>query len=215
MKRSLVLLSFLPLVITGAPRAAASPGVPTDPVVAESVVDWDQLAECESSGRWDINTGNGYYGGLQFDQSTWHANGGLAHAPRADLASRQAQIAVAEHLAAQRGLAPWPVCGSRASRSGAHVAPPPSVADGPTAGAAAVPLPGSGSAADADTPAEVPCDALPAGTCQTVREGDTLSAIAESHQTPGGWTTLFQLNHAVIGDDPDLLLPGAPLRLQP
>ncbi|MBO1418748.1 transglycosylase family protein, partial [Streptomyces sp. FH025] len=74
--------------------------------------DWDRVAACESSGDWHINNGNGYFGGLQFDQSTWRANGGLAYASRADLASREEQIAVAEHLADRRGLSPWPVCGA-------------------------------------------------------------------------------------------------------
>ncbi|MFD0526194.1 transglycosylase family protein [Kitasatospora arboriphila] len=77
-------------------------------------VDWDRIAACESGGRWHANTGNGYYGGLQFDRATWHTNGGTAYAARPDLATREQQIAVAEHLAAHRGLTPWPTCGTRA-----------------------------------------------------------------------------------------------------
>jgi len=71
-------------------------------------VNWDAIAECESGGDWHINTGNGYYGGLQFAQSTWEANGGLAYAPRADLATREQQIAVASRLS----LSAWPHCGA-------------------------------------------------------------------------------------------------------
>lgn len=70
-------------------------------------VNWDAIAQCESRGNWHINTGNGYYGGLQFLQSTWVANGGLAYAQRADLATREQQIAVASKLP----LSAWPVCG--------------------------------------------------------------------------------------------------------
>ena len=71
---------------------------------------WDRIAQCESTGNWSINTGNGYYGGLQFDNSTWASGGGTAYAPRADLASKEQQIAVAENVAASRGSSPW-ACG--------------------------------------------------------------------------------------------------------
>ena len=75
-------------------------------------LNWDAVAECESGGDWHINTGNGYYGGLQFDYSTWLSNGGGAYAPRADLATREEQIAVATRLYNASGSSPWPVCGS-------------------------------------------------------------------------------------------------------
>jgi len=68
---------------------------------------WDGIAACESGGNWSINTGNGYYGGLQFTQATWAGAGGLAYAPRADLATPQQQIAIASKLS----LSNWPVCG--------------------------------------------------------------------------------------------------------
>jgi uncharacterized protein YabE (DUF348 family) len=74
-------------------------------------LDWDAVAQCESGGDWQINTGNGYYGGLQFDLPTWLANGGGAYAARPDLATRAQQIAVANHLYARAGSSPWPVCG--------------------------------------------------------------------------------------------------------
>jgi uncharacterized protein YabE (DUF348 family) len=75
-------------------------------------LDWDAVAACESGGDWSINTGNGYYGGLQFDSSTWLANGGGAYAPRADLATREEQIAIATKIYDSRGSSPWPVCGA-------------------------------------------------------------------------------------------------------
>lgn len=75
--------------------------------------DWDALAQCESGGDWAINTGNGYYGGLQFSQSTWEAYGGTEFAPRADLATREQQIAVAERTLAGQGWGAWPACSSQ------------------------------------------------------------------------------------------------------
>ena len=82
------------------------------PAVSANGLNWDAVAACESGGNWHINTGNGFYGGLQFDQGTWASNGGLAYAPRADLATREQQIAVANRLYAARGSSPWPVCGA-------------------------------------------------------------------------------------------------------
>lgn len=72
--------------------------------------DWDALAQCESGGDWAINTGNGFYGGLQFQQSTWEGYGGTEFAPRADLATREQQIAVAERTLAGQGWGAWPAC---------------------------------------------------------------------------------------------------------
>ena len=68
---------------------------------------WDKVAQCESGGNWHINTGNGYYGGLQFLTSTWLAHGGGQFAPRADLASREQQITVANRIYATSGLSQW------------------------------------------------------------------------------------------------------------
>ncbi len=68
---------------------------------------WDRIAQCESSGNWSINTGNGYYGGLQFATASWLSNGGDDFAPRADLASRAEQITVANRYYAKAGLGPW------------------------------------------------------------------------------------------------------------
>jgi hypothetical protein len=69
--------------------------------------DWTGVAQCESGGNWHINTGNGYYGGLQFATASWLANGGDDFASRADLASRAEQITVANRYYAKAGLGPW------------------------------------------------------------------------------------------------------------
>jgi uncharacterized protein YabE (DUF348 family) len=103
-----------PPASTGGSTATPAPSTPPASTGGGggSGVNWDGIADCESSGNWAINTGNGYYGGLQFDNRTWLGAGGGAYAPRADLASREAQIAVAEVLYSQRGLSPW-ACGYR------------------------------------------------------------------------------------------------------
>ncbi|AXJ10389.1 resuscitation-promoting factor [Arthrobacter sp. PM3] len=75
---------------------------------------WDKIAQCESGGNWSINTGNGYYGGLQFDIRTWLGSGGGAYAPNASLATKAQQIDIANRVYAQRGLGPWG-CGWAAS----------------------------------------------------------------------------------------------------
>lgn len=72
--------------------------------------DWDLLASCESSGNWSINTGNGFYGGVQFSQSSWEFAGGLKYAARADLATREQQIEIAEVLLSIQGHLAWPDC---------------------------------------------------------------------------------------------------------
>jgi LysM repeat protein len=94
-----------------APSAPASAPASTVAISDGSV--WDRLAACESGGNWAINTGNGYFGGLQFTQGTWISNGGGVYAPRADLASRDQQIAVAQKIQAGRGWAPWPACSAK------------------------------------------------------------------------------------------------------
>lgn len=96
-----------PAAATGAsPTGSASDGRGGCPAQGNAV--WDRLAQCESGQNWSINTGNGYYGGLQFDVATWRAHGGTGY-PHEH--SRAEQIAVAERLRAARGFAPWPACG--------------------------------------------------------------------------------------------------------
>lgn len=90
-------------------RVGAKPGTEVPPVT--NGARWDAIAACESGNNWSINTGNGYYGGVQFDQSTWERNGGLRYASRADLATREEQIAIAEVTRARQGWGAWPVCG--------------------------------------------------------------------------------------------------------
>ena len=92
-------------------RVGAKPGTQVPPV--RNGATWDALSVCESGGNWAINTGNGFYGGVQFNQSTWERHGGLRYAPRADLATREEQIAIAEVTRARQGWGAWPVCSRR------------------------------------------------------------------------------------------------------
>ncbi|WP_099051539.1 resuscitation-promoting factor [Mycobacteroides salmoniphilum] len=92
-------------------RVGAKPGTEVPTVTRGSA--WDALASCEAGGNWAINTGNGFYGGVQFDYGTWLAHGGAKYAPRADLATREEQIAIAEKTLAVQGWGAWPVCSAR------------------------------------------------------------------------------------------------------
>ncbi|WP_027501118.1 resuscitation-promoting factor [Rhodococcus sp. UNC363MFTsu5.1] len=92
-------------------RVGAKPGTEVPPVTNGAT--WDALAQCEATGNWHINTGNGFYGGVQFDQNTWERQGGLKYAPRADLATREEQIAIASRTQATQGWGAWPSCTSR------------------------------------------------------------------------------------------------------
>lgn len=106
------------------PAGAAHPGSPG--VVGHGPQDcgpggewpWDCVADCESGGRWAVNTGNGFYGGLQFWQPTWEEYGGLLFAARADLASREQQIRVAEDVLGAQGWEAWPACAKRYGLAG-------------------------------------------------------------------------------------------------
>ncbi|MET9439499.1 transglycosylase family protein [Streptomyces sp. NPDC006610] len=165
---------------------------------------WDRIAQCESGGNWHINTGNGYYGGLQFSAGTWRAFGGAAYAPRADLATRDQQIAVATKVQRVQGWGAWPTC---AARAGAH-------GDAPATGTpSGSPAPGAAPAAPSNAPARPSAhtDRSASRGDYTVRRGDTLSVIAARHGTT--WQRLYDVNRAVIGADPDVIVPGQRLDL--
>ncbi|MER5788124.1 transglycosylase family protein [Streptomyces sp. NPDC001980] len=179
---------------------------------------WDRIAQCESGGNWHINTGNGYYGGLQFSASTWRAYGGTAYAATADQASREAQIAVATKVQHAQGWGAWPVCSGRAGATGSA----PESASVTTKSSTESATKSSKSSTTTTTRKSTPAAKTPqrstTGTGRTsakgdytVREGDTLSQIAERHGTT--WQRLYAANKAVIGDDPNLIVPGQRLAL--
>ncbi|MDI3213633.1 transglycosylase family protein [Arthrobacter sp. AL12] len=205
--------------------SAANAAVPT----ATSSSVWDSLAECESSGNWGINTGNGYSGGLQFSPSTWAAYGGTGSAASA---SREQQIAVAERVQAGQGWGAWPSCSAKLGLTGGAVAPQstslaPASVPAPAAKAPAKSVapkaPAKAVAPKAAAPkAAAPKAAAPAarhvaevplsGESYTIQSGDTLSKVAEKLNIAGGWQLLADANAATISD-PDVVFPGQVLQL--
>ncbi|MEU3949500.1 transglycosylase family protein [Streptomyces sp. NPDC029526] len=224
------------LTVTAGGAGMALPLMGAGVAEAADVETWDRVAACESTDDWDINTGNGYYGGLQFSQSTWEEYGGTRYAPRADLATKDQQIAIAEKVLDGQGPGAWPVCSKRAglTRGGPEPEIRPSAdradrddarrGDGRDSGG------GNGSAgkdargsagrtkADRTTVEDVKPQKTPqsrAGRAEmyTVVRGDTLSGIASGEQLRGGWQALYDANRSAIGADPDLILPGQRLAL--
>ncbi|KUL21822.1 transglycosylase family protein [Streptomyces regalis] len=187
-----VLLAPLGLLAATGNAAAADGGV------------WDRIAQCESGGNWHINTGNGYYGGLQFAASTWRAYGGTAYASTADQASKDQQIAVATKVQRAQGWGAWPTCSARAGAYGS--APAASIAGSAPSTKAAPSTP-------SQTPERSSGHATRGSSRgdYTVREGDTLSGIAARHGTT--WQRLYAANKSVIGGDPHLIVPGQRLEL--
>ncbi|MEU3660535.1 transglycosylase family protein [Streptomyces sp. NPDC032940] len=203
------------LTVTAGGAGIALPLIGTGTAQAADVETWDKVAACESSGDWDIDTGNGYHGGLQFTQSTWEAFGGTAYAPRADLATKDQQIAVAEKVLDGQGPGAWPVCSVRAglTRGGETPDVHPAGGAGAEEGAAGKSAGASGKAPDV-RPQTTPQSRAGKARMYTVVTGDTLSGIADSHRVPGGWEGLYEANRASIGADPDLILPGQRLALR-
>jgi murein DD-endopeptidase MepM/ murein hydrolase activator NlpD len=212
------------LTVTAGGAGMALPLIGTGSVHAADLETWDQVAACESSGDWDINTGNGYYGGLQFTQSTWEAYGGTRYAPRADLATKDQQIAIAEKVLDGQGPGAWPVCSQRAGLTRGGGAPDirPAGGEKKTPAESTDRSAKGGKAAKDDKAETKAADVQPQTTPQsragrsrmyTVISGDTLSGIAEERRLRGGWQGLYDANREEIGDDPDLIFPGQRLSL--
>ncbi|MFF7200266.1 transglycosylase family protein [Streptomyces sp. NPDC008141] len=207
------------LTVTAGGAGMALPLIGAGTTHAASVDVWEKVAACESTNNWRINTGNGYYGGLQFTQSTWEAYGGRQYAPRADLASKDQQIAVAEKVLKGQGPRAWPVCSARAGLTRGGDAP--DIA--PDRRLAAKADAKSQQSDRRDRPAAQRQSAPPKATPTTVpthREGytvargDSLSRIADAEDVRGGWQGLYAQNRTVVGPDPDLIHPGQKLILR-
>lgn len=207
--RNVARLALAGLVV-GAPLALAVP--------AQAAPNWDALAQCESGGRWNINTGNGYSGGLQFSPSTWRAYGGTQYAATAAGATREQQIAIAERVLAGQGAGAWPACTRKTgwNNGGGAVAAPKAAAP-KAAPKAATPKPKAAPKKAAAAPKAAPVAAAPAtpknGADYTVQPGDTLSKIAAAQGIQGGWTAVFDRNRDVISD-PDLIFPNQQIDLR-
>nr|WSX73426.1 transglycosylase family protein [Streptomyces sp. NBC_00899]WSX80508.1 transglycosylase family protein [Streptomyces sp. NBC_00899] len=220
------------LTVTAGGAGLALPLIGLSSAHAESAGVWDKVANCESSGNWHINTGNGYYGGLQFTSSTWKSFGGGTYAARADMATKNQQIAVAERVLRSQGPGAWPVCSVRAgltreAATASHTVQVPAAKIRPatahtgtakkaprahTGTAKPSPARSTAKSAPAATHAQAPAKA--AGHDRyTVVPGDTLSGIAADQHVRGGWPKLYADNRSVVGGDPDLILPGQRLAL--
>jgi nucleoid-associated protein YgaU len=190
--------------LTGAVAAAALIAVsPSGSASAASVSTWDRVAQCESSGNWHINTGNGFYGGLQFTSSTWAGYGGRSYAPRADLATKAQQIVVAERVLRGQGPGAWPMCSVRAGLSRGGPAPY-------RAHTRDSPRKASPSGRKPLRPRHEPSRGTAAAGSYTVRPGDWLSTVARAHGVT--WQQLWSVNRDRV-TDPDLIYPGQRLRL--
>jgi LysM repeat protein len=194
--------------LAGVPVAAGATvvglSVLSTPAQAATTHDWTGVAQCESGGDWDINTGNGYYGGLQFSQSTWAGYGGTALAPRADLATPAEQVQIAEEVLAGQGIGAWPTCGKKLAEG---TTPAAAQAAAPAV-AAQQPAPAAEQPAAAQAPAEQ--GTAPAGS-YTVKRGDTVAKIAKAHGQ--SWRKLYKRNAEVIGSNPNRITPGMVLAL--
>ncbi|MBQ0826038.1 transglycosylase family protein [Streptomyces tagetis] len=209
------------LTVTAGGAGMALPFIGGGTALAADVGTWDKVAACEASGDWDINTGNGYFGGLQFTRSTWAAFGGTAYAPRADLATKDQQIAVAEKVLDGQGPGAWPVCSARAGLTRGGASPDIHPAGKPES---AVPVEKKSTARSKSTaasghavdvrPQTTPQSRAGSARMYTVVTGDTLSGIADAERVAGGWQRLYEANRAAIGTDPDLILPGQRLSLR-
>ena len=184
---------------TTGPLALAALGTVVAPAAhAAPSVNWDAIAQCESSGNWAANTGNGFFGGLQFTQSTWKAFGGSGTPQHA---SREQQIAVAEKVLDGQGIGAWPVCGKHGSsgksvstsRHSASTEKPATTRHSTSTGRSSTPK----HAASGD---------------YTVAAGDTLGSIAGAHGVDGGWKALADANPDIAAH-PDLIMPGQQLTL--
>lgn len=210
-------LAFAGIAATGVGLAAA-------PANAASGSTWDALAQCESGGNWAINTGNGYYGGLQFNLGTWQANGGAGNPASA---SRGAQIAVAERVLASQGWGAWPACSAKLGLSGTTGAAPQAAAPAPAAPAPAAPqqqaapqqaapttqaAPSTTQAAPKPAAPSKPAPVKTSGKTYTIVSGETLDSIATKLKIDGGWNKLWAANTSTI-DDANLVYAGQELQL--
>ncbi|WP_042403296.1 transglycosylase family protein [Streptacidiphilus carbonis] len=233
-KKSRLRAAVLAGVVVAAPVAGL---VTATSASAADTSTWDAVAQCESTGNWSINTGNGYYGGLQFSDSTWAAYGGTAYASSADQASKSQQIAVAEKVLASQGPGAWPVCGPQAglsqgsantsssaststgsgssssSSSSHHSSNYSSSADNSSSYSSKASTPSTSTSSSDSSSSSSPAasTSTASGASYTVKSGDTLSAIAAANGT--SWQKLYQENKSTVGSNPNLIYVGQTLTI--
>ncbi|HTJ69200.1 MAG TPA: transglycosylase family protein [Actinospica sp.] len=228
-KHALLTKSFTRRAVATAAIAGAAIAVPV--VMAGSAsadsVNWSAIANCESSGDWAANTGNGFYGGLQFTESTWLAYGGGSYAQYPYEASEADQITVAEAVLAGQGIGAWPVCGAYAgsgssysgtntSGSSSSDSSSSSSSDSSSSDSSSSSSDNSSSSSDASTTSSTDTSSSSSSSSAsgsyTVQSGDTLSQIA-AKEGISDWHTLYNNNESTIGSNPNLIYPGQVLNL--
>jgi len=187
-------------IIAGAPL-----GLAVGTASAAPSMDWDAVAKCESGNNWSINTGNGYYGGLQFSMQTWRGHGGQGN-PAA--ASREEQIRIAERVLQTQGYKAWPTCGVKGL--GGQTAPAPARKAAPAPQQQRKVQPQQRAAAVPVAPVAV-SKSNPNGTYE-IKPGDTLSKIADEQKVSGGWQAIVEKNKGFL-TNPDLIFPGHKIAL--
>ncbi|GHH55254.1 transglycosylase family protein [Lentzea cavernae] len=168
-------------------------------------MDWDALAQCEASGNWAANTGNGFYGGLQFTQQTWNGYGGVGNPANA---SREQQIAVAERVLAGQGPNAWPSC---SKRIGNYTGVAPKAAPAPQQQRKAQPQQRQAAAPVQQAPVAAASKSNPNGNYE-IKAGDTLSKIADANKVEGGYQAIVAKNKDFL-TNPDLIFPGHKIQI--
>ena len=177
---------------------------------------WDKVAKCESGNRWHINTGNGYYGGLQFSSSTWKGFGGRKYGSQAHKATKAEQIAIARRVLAVQGPGAWPTCSRRAGltkKNGkADKKALPATNPGATKAKASKPVVKKAKPTIKKAkPTIKKASTGPVKRIKVVR-GDTLAKIANRYHVKGGWRGLWKLNKTI--KNPNRIYVGQVLRVR-
>ena len=172
---------------------------------------WDKVAQCESGGNWKINTGNGFYGGLQFAAGTWKAYGGKTYASQAHLATKTEQIAIARRVLAGQGPGAWPTCGRRAglTKANGNASAKAAPATNPDASTIQKSSDSKKQIAKKSTHKKYSAS----GTTVRVKRGDTLRKIAKRNSVKGGWKGLWKLNKKTI-KNPNLIYIGQTIKIK-
>ena len=178
---------------------------------------WDKVAKCESGNRWHINTGNGYYGGLQFSPGTWKAFGGRKYGSQAHKATKAEQIAIARRVLAGQGPGAWPTCSRRAGltkKNGkADKKAVPATNPGATKAKATKPVVKKAKPAIKKAKPAVKGKSTSAVKRIKVIRGDTLVKIAKRYDVKGGWRGLWKLNKKTL-KNPNRIYVGQVLRIR-
>ncbi len=172
---------------------------------------WDRVAQCESGGNWKINTGNGFYGGVQFAAGTWKAYGGNTYASQAHLATKAEQIAIARRVLAGQGPGAWPVCSRRAGLTKSNGKADRNAMPASNPGTSKTQNLSDSKVKIAKKSTEKKYSAT--GKTVHVKRGDTLRKIAKRYDVEGGWKGLWKLNKKTI-KDPNLIYIGQIIKIK-